>query len=584
MACVIASSLSSPAEAAGRVERKAEPVRSEEQIVRAAYAKLSMYNKASYARTFGDNEWLAENVALSFDLRDFRTGPISDLMAERWSSVATFPEGDVISIVSKRTETPTGTQASVRAEWGGGSWSVLSDQAWTVGEVLAVEHVQMHDVAKYTSYEVTVTLEGRSRTYRALALFHNRFDAEKDLVPTFIDNVAGFGGTLTEIFNETLPPYRYEAKSAPEQSSDRGRRIAANADVLDVSDWRPRDTSYHYSADGGHHGANFRINRGCKEYYGTHECLVEISGTPVEYGANTTAYYHGVILKELDGMGGPVPTTSESTCSGAAAVAVKLCIFSCSGSINLSVSPFTMTVSGSDFFYSDKMLWGATCEAREVDPVACEGRFGTAPQGQGGHPIDGGSTVFTGSSLVDACDTTPVIIDVAGDGYAMSSADAGVYFDMNGDGTALRISWTAAGSDDAFLVLDRNGDGRITTGDELFGNFTPQAASDHPNGFLALAELDRPENGGNGDAIVDAHDSMASSLRLWRDANHDGVSDASEMSTLAENGVTRLHINYKASQKVDEYGNRFRYRAKVDGVRGDDLGRWAWDVFLVTAR
>jgi hypothetical protein len=88
-------------------------------------------------------------------------------------------------------------------------------------------------------------------------------------------------------------------------------------------------------------------------------------------------------------------------------------------------------------------------------------------------------------------------VDVRGDGFALTDAAGGVPFDFNGDGVRNRFSWTAEGSDDAWLALDHNGNGRVDDASELFGN-------------------------------------------------------------------------------------RFRYRAKVDDAKGAKVNRWAWDVFLVS--
>ncbi len=179
----------------------------------------------------------------------------------------------------------------------------------------------------------------------------------------------------------------------------------------------------------------------------------------------------------------------------------------------------------------------------------------------------------------DCCPSSPIIIDTTGNGFALTSAANGVKFDISGSGVPLQIAWTAPGSGNAFLCLP-DANGACDDGKDLFGNHTPQPPSASPNGFAALAVYDQPASGGNGDGIIDAHDAIFSSLRLWIDSNHDGISQPNELYTLPSLGVNSISLNYKLNQRTDQYGNQFRYFAQVNPGGATGTGRMAYDVFL----
>ena len=191
------------------------------------------------------------------------------------------------------------------------------------------------------------------------------------------------------------------------------------------------------------------------------------------------------------------------------------------------------------------------------------------------------------------CGNSPIIIDTTGSGFRLTSAKDGVVFDISGIGHPIQIAWTAPGSGNAFLALDRNHNGKIDNGRELFGNFTaqppcPDGGTACRNGYRALAEFDKPENGGNGDGLIDEGDDVFPHLLLWIDENHNGVSEPNELHTLPELGVYSISLRYRDDRHFfDRFGNWFHYQAALnpdpkDGESKD--GRVSYDVFFVLAK
>ncbi len=153
----------------------------------------------------------------------------------------------------------------------------------------------------------------------------------------------------------------------------------------------------------------------------------------------------------------------------------------------------------------------------------------------------------------------PLILDLDGNGLQITALSKGILFDANGDTIKTATAWAGAG--DGMLVWDKNANGNIDSGQELFGDETiftngPNAGKKAANGFAALADLDQGSlvNGvlvGANDGVFDAKDAQYANLRIWRDLNQDGVSQANELQTLQATGVqsitlasTTINANY----------------------------------------
>lgn len=164
----------------------------------------------------------------------------------------------------------------------------------------------------------------------------------------------------------------------------------------------------------------------------------------------------------------------------------------------------------------------------------------------------------------DAGNGTPIVIDLGPGALAFTAPRDGVFFDLDGDGAVERVAWTYGDSGDGFLVLDRDLNGTIDSGQELFGDHTVQPVSREPNGFRALAVFDTAKEGGNADGLITGEDRIWRRLRVWVDVNHDGLSQAEELAPLAAHKILSIDLDYRrTNQRLDGNGNDLRYRTRV---------------------
>lgn len=170
-------------------------------------------------------------------------------------------------------------------------------------------------------------------------------------------------------------------------------------------------------------------------------------------------------------------------------------------------------------------------------------------------------------------DCSPILINLEDGPWRLSGPADPVHFDINADGRRDRITWTRRGEPLAFLALDRNGNGTIDNGAELFGTATPlMAGGTAPNGFEALEEFDL-----DGDGWVDGSDAVWGRLLLWTDADHDGVSQTHEIKGIRHSPIAALRTAYHETRRVDPAGNSFQYMSRLRLDRGE---RPYYDVFF----
>ncbi len=163
---------------------------------------------------------------------------------------------------------------------------------------------------------------------------------------------------------------------------------------------------------------------------------------------------------------------------------------------------------------------------------------------------------------------SPVVLDLNGNGVALtSSAKSGVGFDWDGDGHADATGWIGRG--DGFLMIDRNGDGKVSGASELsFVDDKPGAASD----LEGLSAFDT-----NGDGRLSSADQKWNSFKVWVDANQNGRSDEGELLTLDQAGIQSINLARSPTDRSWRWGDNLIVNTgtfdRTDGSLGslDDI-------------
>jgi hypothetical protein len=590
----------------------------EETIVRNTYAQLSyatklgtihkaVHEEKQLTKAALDSRLAAEDI--SFVLSDFSSGTTESIAQRKYSSLVSKPLGDILAIAPgtyKATEGLTETvESNAFVKWTKGQdlsedWDItMADALVKIGQPFT----------RYAAFTVRVDFKGKSRTYNALFLFRQGTGGE-EILP--IDTVTGnsalhyfasntvYPATLLEtqlrenrIITEWLQsnqvntasckpgkravccdpvtlkcgPAAEDVRSALSKPISKRERRLRKSDPMQTNNRQngrlvfaafapaARSSSMSLNCEDYDHDTPLHIESASGYDYhlaGSHDWAAETWGHCAYTGetgtcdATSTAFADASLLDSglvsstchvpSYSVANGIATGTSPTANSVTAGAVESC-FLCGCFFSVSLSPISFPSSS---FFRRSLSYSNNCASHE-----------------------GGS---------------PILIDTTGNGFVLTSIDNGVVFDIGGRGQR-QVSWTDANSGNAFLALDRNQNGVIDSGKELFGDNTAQPQSDDPNGFLALAEFDKVANGGNGDGIINSSDSVWSRLLLWIDSNHNGVSEPNELSSVADSGISSISLAYKDKRRVDEFGNLFRYKGDISGT----IHRTIYDVVFMLA-
>lgn len=536
--------------------------------------ELSLADRVKIIRTAYDvlEDYAASEVSdLSFDLNYFEHLAPQDFYKKTYTDVITMPGGLMIDVMrSHVTQTNTGAytveyvpkwtdqEAQVLRAPDGRSLEIVS-----LSELFAIIDAQgfaeFATVNIVTTYQVTVTLRELSRVYQAAFIWYPHRATGKINFVVMDLITQGVAEAATEIH----PPI-YEPGTQKRRASLKTKKLCRAASSRTTNQpvehkgyqdhLNPSDSSKHYAK------AIFDITCSCESNC---RSTCEASVIPL-YCADKGFIHDGLCHKMSHGQGAKNNIEDDGTADGASCSAgfkcgAKSCVTGCACSgVSVSVNTGAGDVSfslGPEAIWTGGFSYGRHCFSCQEIPQEEEKE-----------------EVYSG----------PILIDLGGHGLQLTGASDGVEFDLDADGIAETTVWTEVHSADAFLACDRNNNGVIDDGKELFGEMTPQSGTPEPNGFNALADYDKASYGGNEDGLISAEDAMFQLLLVWTDVNHNGVSEFAELAPLGS-VVDAIELDYVETGRVDRFGNQYRYlsKAQLSGKGQGNAKTNVFDVWLV---
>ncbi|MDO9265545.1 MAG: hypothetical protein Q7U00_00525, partial [Sulfurimonas sp.] len=233
--------------------------------------------------------------------------------------------------------------------------------------------------------------------------------------------------------------------------------------------------------------------------------------------------------------------------------------------------------------FGDKSLWDlAQIALAQLEQLgANNGQYDPFPDNHTTIPSDINGLFNSAQGWMPPRRGDPLVLDIDGDGIEtiQINTNSPILFDHDGDGIKTATGWVK--SDDALLVFDRNANGTIDNGSELFGDQTIVNGVKATDGFAALSAEDT-----NADGVFDANDTNFNNVRLWQDLNQNGISETNELKTLTQAGIVSISLSSTQTNTVVNGGIQTAEGTftKADGTTGESatvdvgsLGNYIFD-------